>query len=141
MSESVSIIVCTSSTVQQRIDTLRSLGRLVIPAGIEAELILVENHTNAVGTPLSEEVFQNGLSVKRLAESRVGKCYALNTAMASTAKNILAFTDDDLMFPSDWLKNLIEPIIAGKADAVVGRIRLAPVSVSSTTKVFTLIVV
>jgi len=38
----------------------------------------------------------------------------------------LLFSDDAVRFPPDWIVPRIAPIVAGRADAVAGGVRLAP---------------
>ena len=66
------------------------------------------------------------MTVKYLEEPRRGQSYSRNTGLANAGGDIIIFTDDDLTFPTNWVVNLIEPILADRADAVAGIARMAP---------------
>ncbi|HEX8915292.1 MAG TPA: glycosyltransferase, partial [Humisphaera sp.] len=56
-----------------------------------------------------------------------GKSRALNAAVAASSHaDVCLFTDDDVRFPPHWVSGMCGPILAGRADAVAGGVRLAP---------------
>src|SRR5262249_44378174 len=48
-----------------------------------------------------------------------------NTALAASAADIVLFTDDDVLVPPGWIAGMCAPILAGRADAVAGGVRIA----------------
>src|SRR4051812_7085060 len=109
---SLSIIMATSGRPRSLQETLANLCATPIPAGIQAELILVEN-----GQRLGAEELVRSLpshrfaAVKYLFELRAGKSRALNLALTHAVGEILVFTDDDVRFPSEWLERMCRPIL------------------------------
>ena len=123
----ISIIVCTCDRAEGFTPTLAALGRLDVPAGTTCELIVVNNGPPLPATAaFGGERAANGIAVRWLREPVRGKSRAVNRALADARGDILAFTDDDVIPPRDWLVKLCAPIRRGEADAVTGAVRLAP---------------
>lgn len=122
----VSIIICTRGRGPDLAKTLGSLANVQLPASLRAELLVVENDTSARAEGLTRAFSHERIGARYLCEATPGKANALNRAIAEARGQILVFTDDDLRFPADWLAQLCEPILAGRADAVAGGVRLAP---------------
>ena len=59
-------------------------------------------------------------------EPRPGLSVARNRALAAAHGHILLFTDDDVRLPTDWIQGMCAPILSGTADAVAGKVVLAP---------------
>lgn len=123
---SVSIILCTHNRASGLIQTLEALGKLQIPSGWEAELIVVDNgSTDDTARVARSTKFQN-LEVRYLYDARRGKANALNVALTQARGEIVLTTDDDVIVPADWVEQMASPIVNGGYDAVIGRIVLAP---------------
>ena len=123
----VSIIIATCARPAALAETLRSLAGVQIPTTWSVELVLVENAAHAGVEGLLPLVPKDRFSTSRyFFEPLKGKSHALNLALAQAGGDILLFTDDDVRFPEDWLTRMCEPIVAGRADAVAGGVRLAP---------------
>ena len=124
---SVSIIIATASRPEPLAETLRSLATVQVPDGWSVELLLVENVAQTGAEELVRTFPQGRFTAARyFFEPRRGKSQALNLALAQATGDILLFTDDDVRFPVDWLEKMGAPIVAGRADAVAGAVRLAP---------------
>jgi len=124
---SVSIIIATSGRLTDLRETLLSLGKVVVPGDLSVELVLVEN----VARSGAEELLLTlpggrFTAVRYFFEPTRGKSRALNLALNQAAGDILLFSDDDVRFPADWLARMCEPIVADRADAVAGWVKLAP---------------
>ena len=127
----VSIIVCTCDRAESFARTFAALGRLDVPTGTTCELIVVNNGAcppaAVAGTTFGgEEKMANGIAVRWLREPLPGKSRAVNRALAEARGDVLAFTDDDVIPPRDWLVKLCAPVLEGTAEAVTGAVRLAP---------------
>ena len=124
---SVSVIIATSSRPSALADTLRSLADVRIPNGWSVELLLVENVSQSGAEQLLHTIPDGHFSaVRYFFEPLRGKARALNLVRAQATGDILLFTDDDVRFPANWVERMCEPILAGKADAVAGGVKLAP---------------
>lgn len=98
----ISVIICTYNRAESLRRTLETCCDLVIPAGVQWELLVVDNnskdHTKQVCESLAGK-----LPLRYLFENRQGKSYALNTAVANTQGKLLLFTDDDVDIDPGWL--------------------------------------
>ena len=122
----VSVILCTRGQSADFGQTLRSLQGVEVPAGLPAELLVVENGPPG-GTEALVGAFRHArMPARYFHEPTPGKSGALNRALREAAGEILLFSDDDIRFPADWLPRMCAPILAGKADAVAGGVALAP---------------
>lgn len=124
---SVSIIIATSSRPDALAETLRSLAQARIPGTWTVELVLVENVSRAGAEGLVHAFPWDRFAPARyFFEPQRGKSHALNLALTHSTGDILLFSDDDVRFPADWIERMAEPIVAGRAEAVAGGVRLAP---------------
>lgn len=121
-----SIIIITRNRADSLAKTLGSLANIEVPEWLQASILVVDNGS----TDATPEVVANcGIShlpVRYIREARKGKSYALNSALAASKSEILLFLDDDVVPPLQLLAGMCAPIIAGKADAIAGGVRLAP---------------
>lgn len=101
----VSVIICTWNRSKLLRETLQSLGRQAGVAANEVEVIVVDNNseddTHAVVEALMCDWELGCLRYE--FEPRQGKQFALNRGLRLATHPVLAFTDDDILFPSDWL--------------------------------------
>ena len=114
----VSILVSTfnrAALLQQTLDRLRQ--QQYEPGD---ELIVVDNaSTDGTAEVIEAAVRTFPVPVRHLHESKAGKSWALNQAIAAARGEILALTDDDVLVADDWLPTL-RKIFADPAIALVG---------------------
>jgi glycosyltransferase involved in cell wall biosynthesis len=123
---SVGIIICTCNRASDLRQTLESVCKVHVPAGMSAEVLVVDN---APGGPTAEVVreFRSArIRVRYVPEARRGKGYAYNSGMAASPADIFLFTDDDVRVPENWIEGMCGPIIRGEADAVAGGVTISP---------------
>lgn len=122
----ITVILCTSNRSESLAHTLAALGKVKVRANMDPTLLVIDN----ASTDSTKEVVEGcgliNMNVEYVSEPRRGKCFALNTGIAKAKGEIVMFLDDDVRPPANWLEGMCEPIIAGKADAVVGGVCLAP---------------
>jgi hypothetical protein len=89
--------------------------------------VIVDNGSNDT-TPQIIDDFANAapFPVRHLTEPQAGKSRALNAGVAVITSSVILFTDDDVRFPSNWIRAMCEPIISGQSEIVQGGIRWAP---------------
>lgn len=121
----VSIIIATSDRCGDLRKTLDAIARVEVPAGLAAELVVVDNASRDATAEEVHRAASPRMPVRYIREERRGKCNALNTALAAARGDILLFTDDDVRPGPDWIGAMCRPILAGEADAVAGRVRMA----------------
>ncbi len=122
----VSIIICTRNRADSLRETLASVGRVLVPSDLPAELLVVDNGSTDHTRQITEESDLQNMPVRYISEPRKGKGYAYNTGMSEASGDVFIFTDDDVRVPEDWIEGMCRPILAGEADAVAGGVQLAP---------------
>jgi glycosyltransferase involved in cell wall biosynthesis len=120
MSTTISIIICTKDRAESLRETVDSIGRTKMPAGLTVELLIIDNgstdHTERVARAVDiPEVLST-----YIREPRVGKSHAYNTGIFLANGKIILCTDDDVRVPANWIEGMCTPILEGKADAVAG---------------------
>ncbi len=127
MSHTISILICTRDRATHLQATLEALADIEIPAGMSAELIVIDNGSRDQTADVLK-AFGNScgrLTLRHLFVGTPGKSVALNKGLSTATGDVLMFTDDDVHVPADWIEKLTRPILDGSADAVAGGIRLA----------------
>jgi glycosyltransferase involved in cell wall biosynthesis len=100
----ITVAICTWNRARLLDQTLAEMHRLRIPAGIEWELLIVNNNC----TDDTSEVIGNHVShlpVRALFEPRQGHSHARNCALANTTGDVLVFSDDDVLVDPGWLES------------------------------------
>lgn len=107
----LAVIVCTWNRADLLGTTLASLAAMRTPAGVAVEVLIVDNNSRD-DTQARLKAMQADWALGRLHvlfEPRQGKQFALNTGITQARElgcDVLAFTDDDILFPADWLENI-----------------------------------
>jgi Glycosyltransferases, probably involved in cell wall biogenesis len=118
MLRSVSILICT----RDRPEMLETCLRSVLEGTVAAAEVIVVDQSQDEATRLSVCRYQGGkVPVRYLRGKGVGVSRAKNQGIADCTSDIIAFTDDDCLVDPGWIAALIEPLLAGRASASVGR--------------------
>jgi glucosyl-dolichyl phosphate glucuronosyltransferase len=120
-----SIIISSSNRATSLEKTLRAFGEVFIPAGWDAELIVVDNASKDCTASMVQAARIKNFRVRYLYEGRVGKSNALNTGLAAALGEVLLFTDDDVVPARDWLEKIATPLLNREYEGVIGKIQLA----------------
>ena len=105
----LAVIICTWNRADTLAATLASLAAVRVPAGCSVDVLVVDNNSRD-DTQTRLQALQPGWPLGRLHalfEPRQGKQFALNTGIAGARElgsELLAFTDDDILFSPDWLE-------------------------------------
>ena len=99
----VTVAVCTWNRADLLDKTLTQMCSLRIPAGVEWELLVVNNNCTD-RTDQVIESYENKLPIRRLFEGKPGKSNACNLAVNETKGNILLWTDDDVLVDPGWIE-------------------------------------
>lgn len=122
----VTIVICTHNRDESLRQTMEALGRTRVPEHLRCELLLVDNaSTDRTAEVIHSFNFAN-LPIRYHYEPRQGMCYARNTAIAVSRGRMLLFTDDDVRPPHEWIEEMCAPILARRAEAVAGGVKIAP---------------
>jgi glycosyltransferase involved in cell wall biosynthesis len=112
----ITVAICTWNRARLLTQALEQMRKLVIPAGVEWELLVVNNNC----TDRTDEViekYRSLLPVRRLLEKEPGKSYALNRAIGEAQGEYILWTDDDVMVDANWIKSYCEAFLKWR-DAV-----------------------
>lgn len=104
----ISVVICTWNRSASLRDTLTSLNDQVVNDLLNVEVIVVDNNSTDNTRQVIDEVSLTwNLGELRYAfEACQGKQFALNTGIKISQYDLLAFTDDDILFPSNWMHNI-----------------------------------
>jgi glycosyltransferase involved in cell wall biosynthesis len=119
----LSVIICTWNRADTLRETLDSLSRQqgVDPAGVEV-IVVDNNSSDHTGQTVEAASAAWPLGTLRYAfEPRQGKQFALNQGVGLASHEILAFTDDDIQFPTDWLCNVLQVVADEGVDLAGGK--------------------
>jgi len=105
-SRKVTVIICTRDRAVSLERTLKSLDPQMGNPAL-AEVVLVDNGSRDMtgAVIFAFEKLHPNLVVP-VFEPRGGKTYALNSGIATSSAEVLAFTDDDVILPADWLSEI-----------------------------------
>ncbi len=104
----ISIIICTYNRCESLKDTLDSFLTQGCD-GCDFEIIVVDNNS----TDKTKEVVKNYISIfanklRYVFEEKQGQSHARNAGIKASRGNIIAFTDDDVIVPQNWIINITQ---------------------------------
>ena len=107
----LSVIVSTYNRID---DLQRLIGSLLeqnISKSIAWEIVISNNgSTDGTGEVIESLVNTSSIPIRYIYQPQKAKSYGLNAAMRAAKGNILAFTDDDIIVPVDWVQNILDYI-------------------------------
>jgi glucosyl-dolichyl phosphate glucuronosyltransferase len=104
---SLQVAICTWNRCELLRQTLESFARLVVPAGVTWELLVVNNHcTDATDAVVAR--FESELPVRVVHEPTPGLSHARNRALAESDAEYLLFTDDDVRVGAGWVAAFVQ---------------------------------
>jgi len=119
-------VICT----RNRPTALRNcINALLASSDTDFELVVVDNNPSDNSTELVVKEFKD---VKYFLEPRKGLDIARNTGAYHATKNIVAYTDDDVVVHKDWIKELKTSFSNPLTMAVTGLV--LPLSLDTKTQ-------
>ncbi len=119
----ISVIIATFNRCTSLADTLESLARQDGLGDVSCEIIVIDNNskdkTKAV-TDSFRNIFQGELQY--FFEARQGKSFALNKGISEAKGDIIAFTDDDVILPNNWIKEIMKQFSDDSKNIISGRV-------------------
>lgn len=106
----LSIVICTYN----RAESLRiSIDSLANQIGLEdksvCEILVVDNNSKDHTRDVVETAARiSPISIRYVFEPTQGKTYALNTGIAHSRGEMIAFTDDDVIADEKWIVSILE---------------------------------
>lgn len=125
----ISVVVCTYNRAGPLQRFLARIGELGPPRHeLPWEVLVIDNNSNDGTREVVERMrTQLPVPVAYHFEPRQGLSHARNAALANARYDILAFTDDDCLFGSDWLQSIADEFAADASLAILGgRVEAAP---------------
>jgi glucosyl-dolichyl phosphate glucuronosyltransferase len=119
----VSVVVCTYNRASSLQLTLAALETQITSPDVVWELVLVDNNSSdATQGAIADFSAKARITVRSMFVPQQGLSHARNVGIAQSNSEILAFTDDDVHPPPDWIVNVTAAIRDRRADIVGGRI-------------------
>jgi O-antigen biosynthesis protein len=100
---SVSIAVCTRDRPADLAMCLDAIARLSVPA---TEVLVVDNAPSSAAT--EQLVRERFPGVRYVLEPRPGLDWARNRAIAEARSEVIAFTDDDVIVDTEWVRAIAD---------------------------------
>jgi glycosyltransferase involved in cell wall biosynthesis len=117
MSKSIAIIIPAHNEELTIVETLKDFYY----ACPEAEFYVVDNASVDLTLSLARSAYQElGCNGRILEEPRKGKAMAIRKAFMEVNADIYVMVDADLTYPASDLRNLLQPVLDGRADVVCG---------------------
>ena len=98
----ITVAICTWNRSRSLGATLSSLQQLIIPPGIDWELLVVNNNCTDDTDHVAEQ-FADTLPIRLLHETRQGLSNARNCAIEAAKGRYILWTDDDAIVDPRWL--------------------------------------
>lgn len=119
-----SIVLATRNRADHLSVAIPLLLEAISATDIPTELLVVDNGSSD-GTPELLTAFADQHpEVISLREEARGRSRAITHALGRVRGEVVLFTDDDVRVPLSWVSDLAEPVLAGEADVVPGRVQL-----------------
>jgi glycosyltransferase involved in cell wall biosynthesis len=107
----ITLAVCTWNRARLVEKTLRSFTQLDIPAGLEWEVVVVNNNSPD-NTAEVLESFTSRLPLRNFLETNQGIAHARNRAAREARGDIILWTDDDVQVKPNWVRDYMSAIAA-----------------------------
>ncbi len=106
----VSFVICTHNGAARIVDTLTHLVAQRIPAGICAEVILVDNASEDGTANLALQCWPRSspIPLRVVHEPRLGLSYARVRGLTEAGGDLISFVDDDNWLDDDWTTAVIQ---------------------------------
>jgi hypothetical protein len=117
----VSVVVCTRNGAPRVRAHLGTVAAAVRAAGVEAELIVVDNGSTDDTVTAARQAASD---VHIVLAPKPGLARARNAGVIAARGRAVLFTDDDVDTPIDWVTRMSTPLLDDHADIVVGGIRV-----------------
>lgn len=107
----ITIAVCTWNRARLVEQTLHSLTRLRIPAGVQWEVVVVDNNSPDRTAGVLDS-FASRLPLRRFLETQQGIAHARNRAAREARGEVILWTDDDVQVKPNWLSGYADAFTA-----------------------------
>lgn len=103
--QGISIIICCYNSETRIKETLEALQAQEVPAGLQWEVVLVDNNSKDKTVEVSQAIWsKNNITTFRIVEeTRPGQAYARKKGIQETKFDIISFIDDDNRVCTNWI--------------------------------------
>lgn len=122
----VTVLLATRNRAAHLSGCLATIQQAVTSTKIPTEVLVVDNGSSDATLDVLRAFSQKIDGLRFVQDGLPGKSGAINRALKMARGSVIVFTDDDVHVPSSWIDDMATPIIEGQADAVCGRLVLAP---------------
>ena len=123
MSVKLTIAIPTHNRAALVRETLASVVALAIPAGVDADCIVIDNASTDDTAAIVDDFARGAaLPMRRVFEARPGSSFARNRAVDETASDYIFFIDDDAVAERDWAAELLDDMRRRDLDAACGMV-------------------
>jgi glucosyl-dolichyl phosphate glucuronosyltransferase len=123
MATDISVVIATYNRAESLGTTLQSFAGLTVPADLSWELLVIDNNsTDRTREVIKDFAHKAKFLVRYLWEGTQGRSAALNSGIAASQGDIIAFTDDDVVLHANWLCSLKSTFDRFACAAVAGRV-------------------
>ena len=120
---SITVILCSYNRCESLAGALNSAAALELPAGVEWEVLVVDNNSSDQTREVVEDFCGRYPGHFRyLFEPQQGLSHARNAGIREARGDIIAFMDDDVTVEPAWLQNLTAALHSGQWAGAGGRI-------------------
>lgn len=121
----ISVIICTYNRVRLLENSLRSLESLNIPHSIQWELLIIDNNSSDLTSQLVQYFLDRKiLPLRYMHEANQGLSHARNRGVIESKGDVIAFIDDDVIVPVDWLIQVHRAFTLYDVDVISGKVIL-----------------
>ncbi len=119
----ISVVLPTYNRSALLATCLRSFVEQETPAGLRWEVVVVDNNCTD-DTPATVERAREGapMPIQYVVEAKQGVAFGRNTGVQHARGRLIAFTDDDVTAPPNWIAGVLGAFVEHSADAVGGRV-------------------
>ncbi len=121
----VSVVICTRDRPEHLAQCLESLLHL---SPLPEEIIVVDNAPTSDATQL---LVANLPQIRYVLEPRPGLDYARNAGIRNSTKNIIVYTDDDVLIHPNWIQQIKRAFADPETMAVTGLVFAAALETES----------
>ena len=119
----MSIVICTLDRPEGLVRAVRSCIEQDDRGTLAYEIVIVDNSATAHARDLVHGTWGDPSDfVRYLNEPRTNIAHARNAGVAAARGRYVAFMDDDMAAPPDWLANAVETMERTGADVLLGKV-------------------
>lgn len=122
----ITVLLATRNRARHLDACLSSIVQALSSTSRATEILVVDNGSNDETPEVLERFVDKQVNLRFVVDPIPGKSGAINRALREARGRVILFTDDDVHVPTSWIDDMAAPILEGRADAVCGRLVLAP---------------